>query len=497
MMRRDLLKGGALAVAAAAAGACGGKGPGQAKAREPFLLDATGLSALIREKALSPVEAVEFAARRIEAIDPGLGAFTHLDIDGGLERARAVDLEAPFAGVPFAIKDLSDYPGMPFRSGAAFLRENVGRAKSPYTEKLESLGLVVLGKTATPEFGLLPTTEPTAYPPTVNPYRDGYSAGGSSGGSAAAVAARLLPAAYAGDGGGSIRIPAAACGLFGLKCTRGRFEGQGEPALAVSLSIHHPLTRSVRDSAAFLALTEAEGGALAPVGFVAPEKSRRLKIALSLENGEGRRADSVVADAVLRCARRLEEMGHEIVPVEATPLKAEGFSDAFTLVWASGAFGVYQLAARLGGGPPEKTGLIEPFTIGLAELFRATSEADFAAAVARIREVEGEAERWFESYDAWLTPVVGGPTPRLGFLKGDVALETLIARLTDHVGFTPIHNACGTPAMSVPFGRDADGLPLGVQIAAAKGGEALLLRLAYALEESDPWAEDIPPAAAA
>jgi amidase len=493
MMRREVLKAGAAAAALAAAGACA-KQRAETPSRPEDLadLDATALAAAIRDGHVSAAEAAEAALARIAALDPKINAFTHVDPEGALARADRVDRAAPFAGVPFGVKDLSDYPGMPFRSGAAFLRDNVGKGKSPYTEKLESLGLVVLGKTATPEFGLLPTTEPTAYAATVNPYKEGYSSGGSSGGSAAAVAARLLPVAYAGDGGGSIRIPAAACGLFGLKCTRGRFAGQGEPALAVSLSIHHPLTRSVRDSAALLALSEASDGDLPEVGFVAPARLSRLKIAMSLENGAGRRADAEIAAAVEKAARRLEEMGCEIVPVEASPLKSHGFGDAFTLVWASGAFGVYQLAARLGGRPPEDSRLIEPFTIALAELFRSTSEGDFAAAVARIREVEGEVDRWFATYDAWLTPVVGGATPRLGWLKGDVPMDGLIPRLTDHVGFTPIHNAAGTPAAAIPFGRDANGLPIGVQIAAGKGKEALLLRFAYALEESDPWADKKP-----
>lgn len=493
MMRRAILKSGAAATVMAAIAACAKKGaPAPSGPQDLADLDATGLAAAVKAGHASAVEVADAALARIEKIDPLIHAFAHLDAEGARERARNVDASAPFAGVPFAVKDLSDYPGMPFRSGAAFLKDNLGKGKSPYTEKLESLGLVVFGKTATPEFGLLPTTEPIAYAKTVNPWKDGYSSGGSSGGSAAAVAARLLPVSYAGDGGGSIRIPAASCGLFGLKCTRGRFEGQGEPALAISLSIHHPLARSVRDCAALLALTEKTGGDMAPVGFVQPEKLSRLKIAVSLENGVGRRAEAAPAEAVMRAARRLEEMGHEIVPVEASPLKAEGFNDAFTLVWASGAFGVYQLAAKLGGGPPEETKLIEPFTIGLAELFRKTSEEKFAAAVARIREVETEVESWFKIYDAWLTPVVGGPTPKLGWLRGDVAMDDLIARLTDQVGFTPIHNACGTPAAAIPMGADENGLPAGVQIAAAKGGEALLLKLAYALEDSDPWADKKP-----
>lgn len=492
MNRREVLT-----AALAALPACSGSGGGRpAKTREPFDMDATALAATIREKRLSPVEAAEIFARRIEAIEPKLKAFTHVDMDGALERARAVDPSLPFAGVPFAIKDLYDYPGMPWRYGSALFARNVGSDKSPYTKKLEGAGLVVLGKTTTPEFGLLPTTEPTAYEKTVNPWNEAYSCGGSSGGAAAAVAARLLPLAYASDGGGSIRIPASACGVFGLKCTRGRFVGQGEPKLAIPLSIHHPHARSVRDSAALLALTETPVEGVAPVGLIAPEKIAPKRIAISVSNALGRRADAEVAAAVERCGKRLEEMGHRIEVVEMTPLQAEGFPEAFTALWASGAFGVYQIATELAGAKPEESGLLEPFTMGLAEIFRTTSEETFAAGIARIRAVEAELDRWFETYDAWLTPVVGTVTPKLGFLKGDVPFTELMARLSDYVGYTPLHNACGTPACSVPFGRSAEGLPIGVQIAAGKGKEGLLLKLAYALEESDPWANDLPPLAA-
>ncbi|NWG70485.1 MAG: 6-aminohexanoate hydrolase [Parvularculaceae bacterium] len=493
MRRRGLLKAGA---ALAALSGCGRSGTNiDVRTQEPWAMDATDLAAAIRAKELSAVDAVEMFARRIEKIEPSLGAFTHLDIDGALDRARAVDPSRPFAGVPFAIKDLYDYPGMPWRYGSALFREHRGGGKSPYTEKLEAAGLVAMGKTTTPEFGLLPTTEPLAFEPTVNPWNAAHSCGGSSGGAAAAVAARLLPLAYASDGGGSIRIPAAACGVFGLKCTRGRFSGQGEPKLAIPLSIHHPHTRSVRDSAAILALTETPQERLAPVGHVGPQRLAPLKVALSVNNALGRRADADVAAAVERCGRRLEEMGHLIEVVEATPLQSEGFPEAFTALWASGAFGIYQVATELAGVKPEESGLLEPFTIGLAELFRSTSEAAFAAGIARIQAVEADVDRWFGRYDAWLTPVVGTVTPKLGFLAGGVPFTELMARLADYVGYTPLHNACGTPAAAIPFGKSAEGLPIGVQIAAGKGREDLLLKVAYALEESDPWARELPAAA--
>jgi amidase len=489
MMRRDVLK---TAAALAALSGCGG---GRSQKGEPFELDATGLASAIRAKEISAVEAVEMAARRIDRIDPKIRAFTHLDIAGALARARKVDPDLPLSGVPFAVKDLYDYPGMPLRFGSALFRNHQGAEASPYTRKLEEAGLIVLGKTTTPEFGLLPTTEPTAFEPTVNPWKEDHSCGGSSGGSAAAVAARLLPLAYGSDGGGSIRIPSGACGVFGVKCTRGRFSGQMEPELAIGLSVHHPISRSVRDSALLLALTESPRDGAPAAGLVAPEKLGPLKIALSIESALGRPADREIAEAVMRCGKRLEEMGATVDIVEKNPLKFEGFPDAFVALWASGAFGVYQLAAQLSGGKPEENQTLEPFTIGLAEIFRGLSEEAFAAEIARIKAVEAELDRWFETYDAWLTPIVGAASPKLGELKGDVPFPTLMERLSAYVGYTPLHNACGAPAAAIPFGRTGEGLPVGVQIAAGKWKEPLLLKIAYALEESDPWADDLPPAA--
>jgi amidase len=492
MLRRDMLKSGA---AMAAIAGCGREATPSGPA-DLADLDATGLAKAIRDKRLTAVEAVEAAGRRIEALNGGLGAFTAFDVDRAIDRARSLDLSAPLAGVPYAIKDLDDYPGFPFRRGSALFRDAAGQSKVPYTEQIDAAGVVVLGKTATPEFGLLPSTEPLSGRTCLNPWNVEHSCGGSSGGAAAAVAARILPAAHASDGGGSIRIPASCCGVFGLKPTRGRFPDQGIVGRTIAISIKHAVSVSVRDSALLLALGERRDGPLPPVGFVTPEKVAPLKIAMSLEGPSGAAPHADVARAVREAAALLQSLGAEIVPVEATPLKKPGAQDAFGLLWGEGAEMVRQLAIQMTGKPPEETGALEPWTLGLAEAYRAAGPEAFAAAVALLLELTADVAQWFETYDAWLTPVLAAPPMKLGLLKGDVPFATLSERCNSYVAYTPIHNVAGTPAASIPFAWTDDGLPIGVQLSAAIGAEALLLNLAYAIEEARPWADKLPPAAA-
>ncbi len=491
MMRRDILKTGAIAAALAACG----------KANRPSgppdleKLDAIGLAQAIGDKHISAAEAIEAAGRRIEDA-ARLGAFAAVDINRALERAKSVDPKAPLAGVPYAMKDLDNYPVYPFERGSALFKGAKGDGTVPYTDKIDAAGVVVLGKTATPEFGLLPTTEPLAYRATVNPWNTEHSSGGSSGGAAAAVAARILPIAHASDGGGSIRVPASCCGVFGLKPSRGRFPDQGLLSRSLELSIKHAVSLSVRDNALMLALTEREDGPLESVGFVKPDGVRRLKIAMSLNSPAGVAPDPEVAGAVSAAGKFLEGLGCDVAPVETTPLQKTGAQDAFGLLWGEGAQAIYGLAEQMTGEKPEKTGVLEPWTMALAERFRAAGPAALQAAMLILNELIEEVAAWFKTYDAWLTPVLAGPPPKLGVLRGDVPFETLSNRCNAYVAYTPIHNVAGTPAVSIPFAWTKDGLPIGVQLSAGLGKEATLLRLAYAFEEAHPWADKRPPIAA-
>ncbi len=454
--------------------------------------DAIGQAALIERGELSATELFDAFVRRFEATNPALNAVIATGFDAARAKAAALGSGGGLAGVPLLLKDLNEYPGMRYTSGSRAFLNLVGQERSDYTKKIDAAGLIVAGKTNTPEFGLLPTTEPLALGPTRNPWNPEHSAGGSSGGAAAAVAARMLPLAQASDGGGSIRIPAAACGIFGLKPTRGRFPDQNVPQRGWPISIRHAVSVSVRDNALMLALTEAETGPLAPVGFVTPAPVGPLRIALSTDDGLGNAPSAAVGDAVRRTAAVLGELGHRVEPIDGRPDQEPAFPEQFLRVWAMGAAGVARFVAEVSGEDPAASGLLEPWTLGLADYFARLPGDPVAEMQPHFRAAEAATRALLGDYDAWLTPTVAAAAPPLGELAPDVEFKTLLPKVTQFAAYTPLHNVAGTPAISVPAGFD-NGLPLGVQIAAAPGREALLLKLAYQLEEAAPWADRLPP----
>lgn len=462
-------------------------------ASELALLDAIDQALLIENGDISALESIDAAIARIEAINPKLNAVITTAFEQARQRAT-LENTSRLHGVPTLIKDLNPYKGLRFTRGSKAFLDAVAEAQSPYTDKIDDSGMIVVGKTNTPEFGLLPTTEPLALGPARNPWNTDYMTGGSSGGSAAAVAARLVPIAQASDGGGSIRIPAAMCGVFGLKPSRGRFPSQGYGQRVWPLSIKHMVSNTVRDSALVLALTEAGAeGALPSIGYVTPEQARPLKIAMSLKNVRGEMPDPAIRDAVEKAARQLEALGHEIIPTDDTPANDQGFFDQFTVIWAKGTADAYDYVAYVTGADPHESELLEPATIWLADLFKSMPAEALPLALEKMQSVTDEVNHWFDGYDAWLSPVTGTPPQLLGQLAPDVEMNTLIDRVTRFAGYTQVHNAAGTPAMSVPFGWTEDGLPLAVQLSSQLGKEALLLQLAYQLEEAQPWTNRLPP----
>ncbi|MEO0997223.1 MAG: amidase family protein [Pseudomonadota bacterium] len=454
--------------------------------------DAIGQAALLERGELSATELLDAFVSRFEATNPALNAVIATGFDTARSKAAALGSSGGLAGVPLLLKDLNEYPGMRYTSGSRAFLNVIGQQRSEYTKKIDAAGLIVAGKTNTPEFGLLPTTEPLALGPTRNPWNTEHSAGGSSGGAAAAVAARMLPLAQASDGGGSIRIPAAACGIFGLKPTRGRFPDQNVPQRGWPISIRHAVSMSVRDNALMLALTEADAGPLQPVGFVTPGPVRPLRIALSTDDGLGNAPSAAMDDAVHRTAAVLETLGHRVEPIDRRPDQDPAFPEQFLRVWAMGAAGVARFVAEMSGTDPAVSGLLEPWTLGLAEHFAGLPGDPVAEMQSHFQGAEAATQTLLHDYDAWLTPTVATAAPRLGELAPDVDFETLLPKVTQFAAYTPLHNVAGTPAISIPAGFD-DGLPLGVQIAAAQGREALLLELAYQLEEAAPWADRLPP----
>jgi len=492
LRRRQLLKAALLAAASGPLAACATR---EAAADKLAELDAVGTAEAIRSGRMTALEAVNTAIGRAEATEPRLNAIVTEAFGRAREAARG-RLDGPFAGVPTFIKDLDDVRGLPTHAGSRSFGRSPATGQGPYVGALEKSGLVFLGKSATPEFGLTSTTEPVFGGPSRNPWNTDYSTGGSSGGAAALVAARVVPAAHATDGGGSIRVPASCCGVFGLKPSRGRAVPLGRPIGPVDIAISHAVTITVRDSAQWLAVTERTGAdrVFAPLGMIERTMPRRLRIALDLETLSGLPVDPEVVAATQDTARLLESLGHT---VEVTPLTLakRAFMDAFSIYWAFNAARVADgLEAALGRPVTDQD--LEPWTLGLRQYFL-EHRAGLDAAVATLRASVATCEEFFTKHDVLLTPTLAQLPPRIGWLGADVPFQTAMDRLMGFVGFTPVQNASGQPAMSVPLHWSKSGLPIGSHFAARAGDERTLLELAWQLEEARPWAGRRPPVSAA
>lgn len=452
-------------------------------------LDAVGTADLVRRRQLSPLEAVDAAIARSERLQPKLNFMVTADYDRVRDLAKTARTDLPLAGTPFLLKDLIDYPGLPTRKGSRSTA-NAGPATQigAHTQAYLDAGLLVLGKSSTPEFGLLPTTEPLAFGPTRNPWSLDRSAGGSSGGAAAAVAAGVVPIASASDGGGSIRIPSSCCGVFGLKPSRGRMPGSGRAQTrAIELSVAHCISRSVRDSATLFALTEnAQPSApLSPVGLVTGPGKRRLRVGLLTATDSGGVADPIVLEATLATAKLLEALGHDVRPTR-WPFAYSTYMPAFTALWSGGAANtVKQIAAEV-GRPVDET-LVEPFTLAFARAFDQLPPGAFGRAVETLNGLSANFEAWMSGFDVLLSPVLAKPPVPLGWASSATPYETLQARLRDYVGYTTFFNVVGAPAMSVPLHRTPEGLPIGSHFVGPINGERTLFELAFELEAAEPW----------
>lgn len=449
-------------------------------------LDVTDQIRLLSSGDLSALELTEAAIRRIEMTNTQVNAVVTTSFDKARAQASSTDPVGALWGVPYLFKDLNDYAGVRSTFGSrAFLR-NIAQAQSAYTDQTLRSGVIVLGKTNTPEFGLISTTESLALGNCRNPWNLDHSVGGSSGGAAASVACGMVAASQGGDGGGSIRIPAAQCGVFGLKPTAGRFPDQGTPSKPWPISIKHALTRTVRDSALILAATENQAGPLPPVGVVTPGPVASQRIAMSSRNAYGELPDPPVQTAMQEAADLLSDLGHEIVQIEQTPMSGVEFGNQFLVNWQRMASDIMaRLEAQAPGVPVDQ--LLEPWTIGLARHYRSLPSDALARALEQFATSKQAVSRWFETYDAWLTPVTGSTAPRLGEQAPTVSYEVLMDRVMRFAAFTPIHNVAGTPGASVPMGLSEDGLPVAVQLSAGFGNERLILELAYQMEEAKPW----------
>lgn len=470
---------------------------------DPSLLDATAQAELVRSGRASATELVDAAIDRIEKVNGELNAVIH----PLYERARAAVThglpEGPFTGEPIVVKDFDGtLAGAPYHAGNKALKAagNVATTTSSLFEKLERAGFVIVGKTNTPEFGLMPTTEPQAYGPTHNPWNLAHSSGGSSGGSAAAVASGIVAVAHAGDGGGSIRIPASMCGLFGLKPTRGRVSlGPAEHEAWAGLVMRHVVTRTVRDSAAVLDVVQ---GYTTGDWYTAPPPARPYASEVGAPAGKLRigvrtaaplglaEVDPACVTAVEETARLLESLGHTVEETGPAGLDDAALLETFTAVMFSSLRAELAEVATLIGRPVTADD-VEPSTWGTYE---AGAGIDAGAYVGALKKMQAWARRtisWWldDGFDLLLTPTCAEPPPLLGDMTDP---ETGGGRLLVFALFCAPFNVTGQPAMSVPLGMSPTGLPIGVQLVGAPYREDLLFRIAAELEQAAPWADRRP-----
>ncbi len=484
--------------------------------------DGLGLAELVREKKITPVELCEEAIKRIEKFNPVFNAVITPMFDIGRSAAKMPLPDGSFAGVPFLIKDLvSVYAGVKLTSGCRAYKDYVPDYDSELVKRFKKAGLITLGKTNTPEFGLMGITEPELFGPTRNPWNIGRTCGGSSGGSAAAVASGMVPMASGGDGGGSIRIPACYCGLIGLKPSRGRIPtGPKSGELWQGAAVEGVLTRSVRDSAAMLdAIQGADPGA--PYIIKPPERSyseeinrepSSLKIAFSTESPLRTETHAYCKKAVLKTVKLLQDLGHKVE--EAKP-EIDGYKLAntyFTMYFGEIAADIDAAKSVLKKKVGKKDFEITTWFFG--QLGRCYSAADFVNAI-RQWDIAARAMGNFHlKYDLYLTPTVAYPAAnigellpksyekaameiisflKLGFLAKASGLVNKIAIQTlARTPFTQLANFTGQPAMNVPLQWDEKGMPCGVQFIAPFGDEATLFRLASQLEKAQPWFDKRP-----
>ena len=474
-------------------------------------MDAVAQAALVRDGEATPLELVDAAIARIEAVNPQLNAVIHERFEQARAEAAGPLPDGPFRGVPMVVKDLDGMTaGDPYHAGTAHLKQlgYVGDHDSHLQARFKAAGLVVVGKTNTPELGLVVTTEPAAYGPTRNPWDPTRSTGGSSGGSAAAVASGMVPIGHAGDGGGSIRIPASECGLVGLFPSRGRHsigpeQGEAWGGLVRRLAV----TRSVRDAAVAL---DAVSGWMPGDPYTAPTPSRpfadelgveppRLRIGIRTQAGD----PSVVTHpdcvaAAEHAAALLASLGHDVSPAQHELLDDHEAQARFTTHFLN-AFAVWTATELEDLG--EMTGVavtedgVEPGTWALAEMGRQVSGVQFQQALDHFSIFTRRMEQWWaDGNDLLLTPTITEPPPELGQFTSTAEnpLNGLF-RASPMVQFTVPFNVTGQPAISLPLFWNDAGLPIGVQLVAAYGREDLLVQVAAQLEAAQPWADRRPP----
>lgn len=463
------------------------------------LLDATAQADLVRNKEVKPIELVEAAITRIERWNPTLNAVITPMYDIARTAAIGQLPEGPFTGVPFLLKDiLASYAGVRMTLGSNLLKNFVPDHDSELVVRLKRAGLIIVGKTNLPELGILPTTEPQIFGPCRNPWDNQRTTGGSSGGAAAAVASGMVPMAHANDGGGSIRIPASCCGVFGLKPTRARIPlGPDFGDIISGLVCEHAVTRSVRDSAALL---DATAGPEVGDPYFAPAPKRpylqevaidpeKLRIAFSTLSISGMPVHEDCVRATTAAAQLCEDLGHDLTEADLK-INGEQLAAAFTVLWTASCASTLKALAV-------KKDQVEPLTWALGEMGKQYDAADYVIALQSLQQISRDVARFMLNYDLLLTPTLAEPPVPLGTF--DSPPDNPLAgfyRSGLFAPFTPLANITGQPAMSVPLHFNSNNLPVGVHFIGRLGDEATLLRLAAQLEAARPWSNRWPPLSA-
>jgi len=447
--------------------------------------DATELAQQLAQGGVSASEVTEAAIARLERAAP-LNGLTLAAFDSARQRAKQNAFSGRFAAVPSLIKDNIDIEGLATLHGSAAMGHKPMKKTSALAKQYLAQGFNLLGKSSLPAFGFTASTEMAHSPATRNPWHLAHSAGGSSGGSAALVAAGAVPIAHGNDGGGSIRIPAAACGLVGLKCTRGRLVTQeAGKALPINIISDGVLTRTVRDTANFFAEAEISyrNRKLPPIGQVSGPGKQRLRIGLMVDSIAGDPTCAQTRLAVEATAKRLSDLGHH-VDVAQIDLP-QRFVDDFLLYWAMLAFFVSKFGRVLFPQGFDRQQL-DPLTLGLARYYQQRF-LKTPGMLRQLRKSQAHYAEVFSQFDVMLTPVLAHTTPELGYLGPAVDFDTQLERLLRYTTFTPANNAAGSPAISLPLGQAENGLPIGVQLNGRHGDERTLLELAFELEAEQPF----------
>jgi len=465
-------------------------------------LDATAQAALIKKGELTPLELVDLSIAAAEALNPELNAIITPMYEEARKIAKQEMPDAPFKGVPILLKDgIAAYKGVRFTMGSTLYKNNIANYDSLLVQRYKEAGFIVIGKTNMPEYGMLPTTEPTEFGATHNPWDLTKTPGGSSGGSAAAVAARIVALAHGNDGGGSIRIPASCCGLFGLKPTRGRNPLAPMASLVSGLVEEHVLTHSVRDSAAVLDIT----GQPDPLAFYhAPPQEmlyssllkqpvRKLKIGYFAGKLTGGSVHADCEKATLQAIELCKSFGHEVkeMPLDIA-FNGKALGDIFGTLWNVCAASPIALVEKMTGQPVSKE-LLEPLSYAMYKIGKKVTGAEYEMARQGMHRIARSVVSFFKDIDIWICPSLGLPPVKLGsFPQSEENPMAPLAMASEFAPTTALFNITGQPAASIPVYWNEEGLPIGVQAVAKMGDEGTIFQLSKQLEEAVNWQAKLP-----